>query len=590
MKHFPYFIKAFVLAISCLMLCLLYISCATQATLTGGEKDVSPPKILKTLPQNYTKNFKERQLKIRFNEYIALSSPTENIIINPTTLEAPKYEIQGKSLVISFKDDLDSNTTYSVLFLEAIKDITEANVLYTESIVFSTGASLDSCMLHGNIRDAYTLEPSNKIAVILYETDNDSAPYTQQPLFYTYTDKKGDFTFYNLPQKSYKLFALEDKNQNKLFDLPDEMIAFSDTLLSTFPIPKTIRDSIEVIDNEKIDSTKIQLYLFKEQDTTLKYLRRTLVKEGYYQFVFTGEVHDFLLNPVNNNYQDLYVWESNRTKDTIGVFFIQLLNEDIDFVIEANGQVFDTVTLNPASKVMGFQFRKSAKDSTEEKKNTFNPQVHYAGEIQKKLTLEFAYPVKEISNNNFLLLELKKEKRKLSLKDSLGNDTIVEVDDYDTLMPNYYFLDSLHRKWIIDYEWKYNKNYVFLCQDSVFYSYLETFNDTISVDFKMKTPHDYGEIQMEYQISHPNQYIIQLLTDKGEVVAEQIIQESDTINYPYLQAGKYKIRVIVDVNKNSKWDTGKYSENRQAEPIIYYSKVLEVRNKWTLQEIFLINE
>lgn len=590
MKHFPYFIKAFVLAISCLMLCLLYISCATQATLTGGEKDVSPPKILKTLPQNYTKNFKERQLKIRFNEYIALSSPTENIIINPTTLEAPKYEIQGKSLVISFKDDLDSNTTYSVLFLEAIKDITEANVLYTESIVFSTGASLDSCMLHGNIRDAYTLEPSNKIAVILYETDNDSAPYTQQPLFYTYTDKKGDFTFYNLPQKSYKLFALEDKNQNKLFDLPDEMIAFSDTLLSTFPIPKTIRDSIEVIDNEKIDSTKMQLYLFKEQDTTLKYLRRTLVKEGYYQFVFTGEVHDFLLNPVNNNYQDLYVWESNRTKDTIGVFFIQLLNEDIDFVIEANGQVFDTVTLNPASKVMGFQFRKSAKDSTEEKKNTFNPQVHYAGEIQKKLTLEFAYPVKEISNNNFLLLELKKEKRKLSLKDSLGNDTIVEVDDYDTLMPNYYFLDSLHRKWIIDYEWKYNKNYVFLCQDSVFYSYLETFNDTISVDFKMKTPHDYGEIQMEYQISHPNQYIIQLLTDKGEVVAEQIIQESDTINYPYLQAGKYKIRVIVDVNKNSKWDTGKYSENRQAEPIIYYSKVLEVRNKWTLQEIFLINE
>ncbi len=136
----------------------------------------------------------------------------------------------------------------------------------------------------------------------------------------------------------------------------------------------------------------------------------------------------------------------------------------------------------------------------------------------------------------------------------------MEVDDYDTLMPNYYFLDSLHRKWIIDYEWKYNKNYVFLCQDSVFYSYLETFNDTISVDFKMKTPHDYGEIQMEYQISHPNQYIIQLLTDKGEVVAEQIIQESDTINYPYLQAGKYKIRVIVDVNKNSKWDTGKYSE------------------------------
>lgn len=589
MKHFPSFIKAFVLAISCLMLCVLYISCASQATLTGGEKDVNPPQILKTLPENYTKNFKDRQLKIRFNEYFSLASPTENIIINPAMLIPPKFEMKGKSLLISFKEDLQPNTTYTVIFSEAIKDITEGNVLNLESIVFSTGESLDSCMLHGNICDAYTLDPSNRIAVMLYETDNDSAPLIQLPLYYTFTNKKGDFYFYNLTQKSYKLFALEDKNQNKLFDLPDELIAFSDTLIATYPIPKKIRDSIEVIDDEKMDSLKVQFYLFKEQDTTLKYLRRTLVKEAYYHFVFSGEVHEFLLNPININYQNLYVWESNLTKDTISLYFNKLIDEDIDFAIEANGFVFDTITLNPASKLMGFQFRRSAKDSTEDKKNTFNPQVHYAGEIDRQLTLEFAYPVKEISNNNFLLLELKKEKRELSLKDSLGNDTIVEVNDYDTLMPIYYFADSLHRKWVIDYEWKYTKNYVFFSKDSVFFSYLGTYNDTISVDFKMKTPRDYGEIQMEYQISQPNQYIIQLLTEKGEVVSEHIIQESDTINYPYLQAGKYKIRVIVDVNKNNKWDTGKYIKKRQAETVIYFSKALEVRNNWTLQEIFLIN-
>ena len=42
-----------------------------------------------------------------------------------------------------------------------------------------------------------------------------------------------------------------------------------------------------------------------------------------------------------------------------------------------------------------------------------------------------------------------------------------------------------------------------------------------------------------------------------------------------------------DDNKNKKWDSGNYLEKRQAEEVIYYSKVIkDVRAKWNDNETF----
>ena len=107
------------------------------------------------------------------------------------------------------------------------------------------------------------------------------------------------------------------------------------------------------------------------------------------------------------------------------------------------------------------------------------------------------------------LLELLKDKRQIVLKDTNDNDSIVEIDVYDTLSPIIYFEDSLYTNLVVDYQWKYNKNYRLFCNDSVFISYFSTYNDTMDVMFKTKISKDYGEFRISYQLTISDNHIVQ---------------------------------------------------------------------------------
>ena len=51
----------------------LFTSCANIGMPKGGPKDVTPPKVLKSIPKNYSTLFKGKEIEITFDEYIKLS-------------------------------------------------------------------------------------------------------------------------------------------------------------------------------------------------------------------------------------------------------------------------------------------------------------------------------------------------------------------------------------------------------------------------------------------------------------------------------------------------------------------------------------
>lgn len=71
--------------------------------------------------------------------------------------------------------------------------------------------------------------------------------------------------------------------------------------------------------------------------------------------------------------------------------------------------------------------------------------------------------------------------------------------------------------------------------------------------------------------------IVQLTDTKGKVLSEKYSEASQTLNFQYLNPGKYLVRVIFDKNENGKWDTGDFLKKRQPEIIKYYRDTLEVR-------------
>ena len=85
--------------------------------------------------------------------------------------------------------------------------------------------------------------------------------------------------------------------------------------------------------------------------------------------------------------------------------------------------------------------------------------------------------------------------------------------------------------------------------------------------------------------------IVQLLANnKDEKVLQKIQVIGDgKIEFPYLKPEKYKIRLILDSNKNGKWDTGYLADGLQPEKVVYYPKIIKVRSNFEYKEDWKID-
>ena len=129
-------------------------SCANTTTPpSGGPKDTIPPLITEVMPvlgQTGVPRTKTH-LEIKFNEYVTVKDP-KSLFLSPPLEKAPKFKIKGKSVVVYFENDLDSNKTYTLDVTNAIADNNEGNMFPGYTMVFSTGDRIDSMMVTGTVQ------------------------------------------------------------------------------------------------------------------------------------------------------------------------------------------------------------------------------------------------------------------------------------------------------------------------------------------------------------------------------------------------------------------------------------------------------
>jgi hypothetical protein len=96
------------------------------------------------------------------------------------------------------------------------------------------------------------------------------------------------------------------------------------------------------------------------------------------------------------------------------------------------------------------------------------------------------------------------------------------------------------------------------------------YND--STEVKVSLPNDDKLSTMILKMgSVNNKYIVDLLNEKrNKVLRSYIIEDDQTLLFPYLKAGKYSIRITEDLNKNGIVDTGILLEHRQPEKVRFY--------------------
>ncbi len=550
-----------------LSLMLLLAGCAKIVTPVGGPKDTTPPKILKESPANHSTLFDKKNIKITFDEFVVLNNPSQTVIVSPPLDQKPDLSISGKSVIIKLPDSLRSNTTYSIVLSETIKDFTEGNPLSIYTYDFSTGDYIDSFMLNGNVKDAVTLGASKDVYVFLYDRDIDSLPLSTRPTYLTKTNASGKFTFNNIKPGKYKIFALNDINNNLIFDLPNESVAFLDTMVEAQNKP-VASDSLkeEKIDKNKglevIDKKEIGLAMFTERNKNQSLAKYINTTENIYIFPYTTDFNSFSARFMEG--QELsYFQIISDSRDSVYWYLKEALTDTALYEFTVDNQHIDTVKLTP--------FKKAAKSTGARRKTTeknpLNVSLSNKENIFQPLTLNFSYPVKPGQFDIVIYKRLKS-----------GNDTMVKtVQIPDT------FVKSLP----INFAFEEKLPYSVFIKDSVIWGYNGQTNDSIKVSFTTKTEKDYGNLQINYSISDPScQYLVYLLNNRGNIIKTDILSTDQSITYPHLDPGNYKIKVVKDHNNNGRWDTGNYRQKLQPEEIFFFDKSINIRGYWDIEEDF----
>ena len=524
--HLKY--KLFSIFNSLLLVGFLF-SCAQRATLTGGDKDVTPPAIKSTLPENQTLNFAAKEIVVEFDEFVRLNNLQNQLIVSPLMQEKPEVMIKGKKVVIKLLDSLAENTTYSVNFGDAIIDITESNPYPNYKYVFSTGNYIDSLTYSGKVVNAEDLVPKANVFVMLYNKNEMEIPIKEKPNYLTKTKTDGTFIITNVAKGSYKVFALDDINGNYLFDLPNEQLAFLDE-----PI---------LLDSNFADSS---LYLFAKESET-QFVKKIENKQyGKIDVEFNIPCKNIeLLNLVGEAYQ--FSSKESNTTQTKYSFWLSKEITDLQqiFIVKDNGKIIDTAKIEMIPL-------KEFKDST----LALRSNVSATFDLNKKIVLTANQPISLFF----------KEKIKL-FEDSILVNVQIEKDSLSALNLN------------IIYPFKENSNYKLLVEPTAITSIYQLQNDTLASVFKTKKEEEYGNLKFTVVPDFNEKYIIQLL-QKNEKIEEFYYQGTKTINISYLNPGEYQVKLIIDRNDNKKWDTGNYQINLQPERVVIFQDKIDIRKNW----------
>jgi hypothetical protein len=576
---------------------VLVISCANPVSPEGGPKDTTPPKVLNCDPPNQSVHFSGSGIRIEFNEFISLKNPTSEIFISPPLSKTPDTRLRGKSLLLKIEDTLKANTTYSISFGDAITDLTEGNVLKEFTYVFSTGDYIDSLSLKGKVINAFTQKPESNVYVTLYVNNNDTLPFDSLPLkvapyYLTKTDDNGAFTLGNLQQARFKLLAIEDMNSDLFFSQPSERIAFMDSLVDPYyiEIPKPIKvdslkaDSVPAIHEKKhklspgqikkADSIRIAdsvnainkkypsftLRMFVEEDSIQRISKITTPREGMIVFIFKYPLKNGVFRPLDPD-SILAPWllEESGKRDSVTIWLTGKHPDTLKIQISDKGEVLDTAHIDLQPKP------KSKKEEKETPSNLLTLKTNTGNgfnQFRSDLVITASYPLLKWDLNQIML-----------------------IDGKDTIRPQCRFVDSLKRTIVVLHKWGEDKQYKLFIPDSVFFGINNFTQDSIRIEFKTKAPKEFGNLILAFNPEQEGQYIVQILDEKESTIFEQqIASDSSLLKFNYMTPGKFKIKAILDRNRNRRWDTGSYRNNIQPEEVFYLPKILEIRANWDIEE------
>jgi len=222
--------SSFIYGFSILIITVITIAsagCANMIPPGGGPRDSLPPVLVSAIPKDSITSFTGNRIILNFDEFVEIQNAYENVIVSPNPVNVPIITSRFRTVTIKLKDTLEPNTTYSINFGNALRDINEGNVATNFTYLFSTGSRLDTNTVSGRVILAETGKIDTTLIVVLHRNLDDSAVAKDRPRYVAKLDGKGNFQFRNIAAGTFALYALPN-DYSKRYDDTTKPFAFAD--------------------------------------------------------------------------------------------------------------------------------------------------------------------------------------------------------------------------------------------------------------------------------------------------------------------------------------------------------------------------
>lgn len=587
----------------------LACSCASIGRPEGGPRDETPPVYLRSNPAPGTTRFTGTRIEATFDENIKLEDIMNKVVVSPAQKQMPTISSNGRKLSVEIRDTLLPNTTYTLDFSDAIRDLNEGNILDGFALDFATGDTIDTLRISGIVLQASNLEPAQGMLVGVYSNLEDSAISTLPMLRIAKTNQLGQFTIRNLKAGTYNIFALNDMNRDYHWDRSEDIAFYSTTVTPSteeITVTDTLRssqgqDSIVTRPGVRYLPNDILLTWFNE-NYLAQYLKDYSRADSNRISINFAAPADSLpeLTIVNGpnagkriGSTEVSVLNHSATLDTLDYWIIDpaVIAQD-SLLIATRYQRTDTLDqLSWTTDTLKFFLKASQKPKPEKKKkkkgdndensDSLPPQITFMDmkigsgtqEVNLPLYITMGQPLDHYDPNAWHL--------------EVQRDTIWEPMPTPVLIP-----DSTGRimEYRIEYPWEAGGKYRLSVDSASVHTVYGLFNKPVVQEISVRPAEEYSTLIFNLKgMPDSARIIVEVLNSSDSPVrAAEAIGGKARIEY--LQAGTYYARAYVDANGDGKWTTGDLNAKIQPEDVYYFPKKINLKKNWDITNDWDLNE
>ena len=294
--------------------------------------------------------------------------------------------------------------------------------------------------------------------------------------------------------------------------------------------------------------------LYAEPDTVLKLLSVNLIDNFVLDFVFNNPAEDLRIVSVDSLPVPEYISRKGVFGDTLRWWIKDTTARVMNLAVINDTTVLDTVRINLIDE-----------DLKAKKRGSF-------------LTHNLLPGSRLAPGGKFKI-------RTENPMDRINQATVILKSSQDSVEVEFRLCDSMNLAACLDYPFMTDSSYLITLYDSAFFDIYGNTNDSVVYKFSAANEEAFGNLELELILpEEQGNYVLYLNDSKGKALASRRVNKSGVVKFNQLNPGKYGMSILMDLDNNGRWSSGRITHHLQPEQVLKYDKEIEIRANWVVQE------